>query len=271
MVQNRWISRIFRMAWRSRVLLGGMLGLALTWALTLALPAQGQATSAAINDTATPQDVVTALHQMADRAGVIFVGRVVGVQRQDGGGVASGVVEVRFEVDQAIRGCAAGTPFVLREWAGLWEGDDQRYRVGQRLLMLLHAPNAAGMSSPVDGMDGAIPIVRGGSVPLAANSSARVTPPAVDLRWVGTKLLHPVSYGSGTARGAHRVSESAHAVAQGQAVHALVAGSVSSTAPVTTLSASDSPGSASVPAQQASVDLVVGMLTSWQKVQHAVR
>jgi hypothetical protein len=270
MAQNRWISRLFRMAWRPRVLPGGVLGLALTWALVL--PAWGQATSTASDDTATPQDVVTALHQMADRAGVIFVGRVAGVRRQDGGGVASGVVEVTFEVDQAVRGCAAGTPFVLREWAGLWEGDDQRYRLGQRLLMLLHAPNAAGMSSPVDGMDGAIPIVRGGGAPLVANSSVRVAPPAVDLRWVGTKLLHPVSYGSGTARGAHRASEPAHAVAQGQAVQAVVAGPVSSTAPpVTTLSASDSPGSASVPAQQASVDLVVGMLTSWQKVQHAVR
>jgi hypothetical protein len=257
------------MAWRLRVFPGGVLVLALAWAL--ALPAWGQTTSTAIDDTATPQDVVTALHQMADRAGVIFVGRVAGVRRQDGGGVASGVVEVTFEVDQAIRGCAAGTPFVLREWAGLWEGDDQRYRVGQRLLMLLHAPNAAGMSSPVDGMDGAIPIVRGGSVPLAVNSSARVAPPSVDLRWVATKLLHPVSYGRETAREAHRASESGHAVAEGQTVHALVAGSVGSTAPVTTLSASDSPGSASVPAQQASVDLIVGMLTSWQKVQHAVR
>jgi hypothetical protein len=257
------------MAWILRVFPGGVLVLAL--ALALALPARGQATSTAIDDTATPQDVVTALHQMADRAGVIFVGRVAGVRRQDSGGVASGVVEATFEVDQAIRGCAEGTPFVLREWAGLWEGDDQRYRVGQRLLMLLHAPNAAGMSSPVDGMDGAIPIVRGGSVPLAANSSARVAPPAVDLRWVATKLLHPVSYGSGTARATHRASESAHAVAQGQTVHALVTGSAGSTTPVTALSASDSPGSASVPAQQASVDLVVGMLTSWQKVQHAVR
>src|SRR3984885_1057266 len=271
MAQNRWISRLFRMTRASRELPGGVLVLALACAVALTLSARGQATSTTIDDAATPQDVVTALHQMADRAGVIFVGRVVEVRRQDGGGVASGVVEVTFEVDQAIRGCAAGTPFVLREWTGLWEGDDQRYRVGQRLLMLLHAPNAAGMSSPVDGMDGAIPIVRGGGAPLVANSSARVAPPAGDLRWGGAKLLHPVSYGSGTARAAHRVSEPAHTVAQGQAVRALVAGSVSSTAPVTTLSASDSPGSASVPAQQASVDLVVNMLTSWQKVQHTVR
>jgi hypothetical protein len=274
MVQNQWIFRLSRMARRSCGFSGGVSRrgrdrlAAVMAALALVLGAQGQTTATAIDDAATPQDVVTALHQMADRAGVIFVGRVAEVRRRDGGGVASGVVEVTFEVDQAIRGCAAGTPFVLREWAGLWEGDDQRYRTGQRLLMLLHAPNAAGMSSPVDGMDGAIPIVRGGSAPLAANSSARVAPPAVDLRWVGTKLLHPVSYGSGTARAAHLVREPVHAVAEGATVHNLVVGSSAS---ATSLSAADSPGSASVPAQQASVDVVVGMLTSWQKVQHAVR
>jgi hypothetical protein len=238
--------------------------------LVLAVAAQGQVTAGVIDDAAVPLDIVTALHQMADKAGVIFVGQVITVRRRDGGNTASGVVEVTFEVDQAVRGCSVGS-YVLREWAGLWEGDDQRYRVGQRLLMLLHAPNAAGMSSPVDGMDGAIPVVRGGGAPLLADSSARVAPPAVDLRWVGTKLLHPVSYGSGTARAAHRAGDPVRAIAGTPTVHDLVAGSVGTTAPGAGLSASDSPGSASVPAQQASVDLVVGMLTSWQKVQHAVR
>ena len=45
---------------------------------------------------------------------------------------ASGVVEVEFRVDQAVRGCAAGGTYVLREWAGLWAANDARYRVGQR-------------------------------------------------------------------------------------------------------------------------------------------
>jgi hypothetical protein len=146
MVQNQRISRLFRMTRTARALPRGVVAVG---ALALALVAQGQTTTE-IDDVATPQDIVTALHQMVDKAGVIFVGRVAEIRRLDGGGVASGIVDVTFEVDQGIRGCAAGTPFVLREWAGLWEGDDQRYRVGQRLLMLLHAPNAAGMSSPVD-------------------------------------------------------------------------------------------------------------------------
>jgi len=254
MAQNRWISRLFRTGrtWMLVVLVTASL---------LAMTAQGQATAPAIVDVPTPQDIMTALHQMADKASVIFVGRVTGVKWSVSSNVAVSVVETKFEVEQAVRGCTEGV-YVLREWAGLWEGDNQRYRAGQHLLMMLHAPNAAGLSSPVDGMDGAIPIVRGGSAPLVANSSARRAPPAVDLRWVGTKLLRPVSYANAATQAAHPVGQTARAVAQGSAV---------SIAPVTALSSSASPGSASVPAQQASVDVVVDMLTSWQKVEHAIR
>jgi hypothetical protein len=259
MAQHCWTFRLFRMARRLCVFAGA--------GLLLALAAQGQATGGAIDDAAVPQDILTALHQMADRAGVIFVGQVIKVRRRDNGNAAAGVVEVTFEVDQAVRGCNAGS-YVLREWAGLWEGDDQRYRTGQWLLMLLHAPGASRMSSPVDGMDGAIPIVRGGSVPLVANSSARVAPPAVDLRWVGTKLLRPVSYASVTAR-PHPVA--GQTVVVTARAHDLVGGSATEATPITVLSGAASPGSASVPAQQASVDTVVGMLRSWQKAQHAVR
>jgi hypothetical protein len=227
--------------------------------------AWGQGVAASVGATVIPQDVETALHQMSDRAGVIFVGQVAAVRRQVGSGAGQGVVEVEFRVDQAIRGCVAGSPYTLREWAGLWEGSDQRYRVGQRLLMLLHSPSPAGMSSPVDGLDGAIPIVRGGSVPLAANSSARVRPPAVDLRWVGTKMLRTVSYAGNSAQ------QLGGAIAKPQTVGGVAGGSAVQAAPVTVLSAAGRPGSASVPTQQASVDAVVGMLTSWQKVQHEVR
>jgi hypothetical protein len=255
------IRRMFRCGWRTRVSCGvWWLGLRAAVVLLAVSAAYGQAATSVVVGS-TPQDIETALHQMADRAGVIFVGQVMAVRRVDGGGVASGVVEIDFQVDQAIRGCTAGVPYALREWAGLWEGDARRYRVGQRLLMLLHAPGASGMSSPVDGMDGAIPIVRGGSGALAAGSSARMTPPAVDLRWVAVKMLHPVLYGSGAGSGGHGgeqrlLPQAVRAVAEGVEV-----------APVTTLSAGDRPSSASVASQEAAVDVVVGMLTSWQSVQ----
>jgi hypothetical protein len=288
MVQGRWISRFFRLGrafGMGRPLRMGGMALALPrrvcrrcgWMLVvpvtasiLALAAQGQTAASANDDAASPQDIETALHQMSDKAGVIFVGRVSEVRRLGSGNVAVGVVEIRFEVEQAVRGCSAGV-YVLREWAGLWEADNQRYRAGQRLLMMLHAPNAAGLSSPVDGMDGAIPIVRGGSAALGANSSARVAPPAVDLRWVGTKLLHPVSYASGTAADCS-AGQPVQAVAQGRMLRSLAVGSGASVAPVMASDRSGSgSGSASVPGQQASVDVVVGMLASWQKAEHAVR
>jgi len=279
MVQSRWISRPF---WRTRTvrLLPGRVFRGFGWMLVVAvaasmlgLAAQGQTIASANDDAVSPQDIVTALHRMSDKAGVIFVGQVSDVRRLAKGNVAAGVVEIRFEVEQAVRGCSAGS-YVLREWAGLWEGDNQRYRAGQRFLMLLHAPNAAGLSSPVDGMYGAIPIVRGGSAPVGANSSAGAALPAVDLRWVGTKVLHPVRYASGTAMVDRSASRPAYAVAQGGTVQGLVVGSSGSSGSVGAVagtSASNSPGSSSalVPAQQASVDVVVGMLTSWQKVEHA--
>jgi hypothetical protein len=57
--------------------------------------------------------------------------------------------------------------------------------------------------------------------------------------------------------------------AQQQTVSVATSGSITSVAPITQLPGSASPSDASVPAQQASVDAVIGMLTSWQKARHA--
>ena len=150
-------------------------------ALLMAPLAHGQVGPA--ESVAQPQTVVDVLHQFSDKADIIFAGQVLAIRRTN-----NGVVEVEFRVDQAIRGCTAGTPYILREWAGLWAGDSQRYRVGQRLLMLLHAPSAAGMSSPVGGLDGAIPIRQGGTaMPPADDAATPAQPPYVDLRWLGSK------------------------------------------------------------------------------------
>src|ERR1700730_4877596 len=151
-----------------------------------------------------PQTVVDILHQFSDKADVIFAGQVLAIRRTN-----NGVVEVEFRVDQAIRGCTTGTPYILREWAGLWAGDSQRYRVGQRLLMLLHAPSAAGMSSPVGGLDGAIPIRQGGAAMAPGDDGATPSqPPYVDLRWLGAKLPHAVSYRSEPVRAAAKPGDS---------------------------------------------------------------
>ena len=208
-----------------------------------------------------PQTVVDVLHQLSDRADVIFAGQVLAIRRPN-----EGVVEVEFRVDQAVRGCSAGTPYVLREWAGLWAAGSQRYRVGQRLLMLLHAPSAAGMSSPVGGLDGAIPI-RLGATPIG-DKAAPLQSPFVDLRWIGARLPRNVTYRSETARpveaGELHASSVAQKTMQGEVA---VAGSIINAAPIV-MSTGASLSEGSVPAQQASVSAVMEMLVSWEGARH---
>jgi hypothetical protein len=243
-------------------------------ALTLASLAHAQETAP------TPQSLEDALHQLSDAAGVIFVGEVIAIRHRAGENGASGIAEVDFRVDQAIRGCSTGI-YTLREWAGLWSGGDQRYRVGQRLLMLLHAPNPAGVSSPVGGMDGAIPIrgavselaPQGGAASAAVANATSITttrsastavaatsaPPVADLRWVGTRVLRSISFQTTTTPSTKPATANIDATSA----------SLPPRADVT---------EASTAAQQAPVSVVVNMLAAWQTVQgneqgiqHAVR
>jgi hypothetical protein len=153
-----------------------------------AMVALAQSGGAAKPSAEMPQTFEEALHAMSDAAAVVFAGQVVSVRRVEGTGGASGVVEVTFRVERAVRGCSDGGTYVLREWTGLWAGGDPRYRVGQRLMMLLRAPAASGISSPVGGMDGAIPIrgVESELVGVVTSAAAAGPVTMVDLRWVGT-------------------------------------------------------------------------------------
>lgn len=149
--------------------------------------AQGLAEAGpATTPASIPATTEDALHGMAQQAAVVFAGQVVGVRRVGGMDGATGVVEIEFAVDDAVRG-VSGASYTLREWAGLWAGGDQPLRAGQRYLMLLHAPSAAGLTSPVGGTDGAIPI-RGGLAGVQADGRT------VDLRWVATRVVRPVAY-----------------------------------------------------------------------------
>jgi len=221
----------------------------------------GQASASAGSQTVT--DV---LHQMSDRADVIFMGQVLTVHLPEGDSPASGIVEIQFRVDEAIRGCQTG-PYVLHEWGGLWAGGSGRYRVGQRLLMLLHAPGAGGLSSPVGGLDGAIPIRQSGIVASPAEST---TPPPslpfVDLRWLGTRVPRAVSYRDKAVRPANAFPQ----LSPGQQrVETVVAsGARAGDVPVILPLGYTSVADASVPAQQASVAAVLGLLTTWQKAEH---
>lgn len=118
-----------------------------------------------------PTTVSAVLRSMASRAGVVFVGSVQRIVPE------GGVVEIDFAVQQPLAG-VSGRTYVAREWAGRWMGAQQRYRVGQSAMFFLHAPGASGLSSPVDGMIGVVPLVQSGTK-LGA---------MVDLRWVATRV-----------------------------------------------------------------------------------
>jgi len=240
---------------------------------------------AALVQTMPAQSITDALHAMSRLAGAIFAGQVVAVRRIDGENGATGVVEIQFAVEDAVRG-VNGSIYTLREWAGLWPAGEGPFRVGQRFLMLLHVPSEAGLSSPVGGMVGAIPI-RGigqtqapGSAESASAGTATNTGSAgtsasqevrvVDLRWVGTRVVQPLSY---------RITPLAHSAAL-PASGDVVAVSSESTPALqnATVGASDNetsvapieeaPASAS---QATAYGTVLGMLRGWEKTDHAAR
>jgi hypothetical protein len=221
---------------------------------------QAQTTlTANTQSTTIPQTVEDVLHQMSDIADVVFAGQVTAIRPHDAGTTSAGFIEIDFQVDQAIRGCTAGGTYVLREWAGLWAGNVHRYSVGQHLLMFLHAPGASGLSSPVGGLDGAIPIRGGGGASLFATASTVPSAPVADLRWLGTKLLHPVAYKLQSVLPATPLTM-AQQMAGLSSPDELIADPIAGV--------TDSVNHASVPIQQASVDTVVKLLSSWQKAPH---
>jgi hypothetical protein len=128
----------------------------------------------------TPEHTLgDALRHLASHAGVAFVGTVQKIDPPAPG--RPGVVTVTFGVDQPVLG-APGTVFTLREWSGLWTLGRQRYAPGQRALFFFHPPNAAGLSSPVDGQEGIVPLV-----PTTADAA-----PLLDVRRLNTRLLRRV-------------------------------------------------------------------------------
>jgi hypothetical protein len=161
--------------------------------LCLAALAVGCASSARAQDGS----VGAALRSLAARSGMVFVGRATAITPLQGS------VEIRFAVEQPVLG-VTGATYTLREWAGLWVGGQPRYRLGQRAMFFLHAPSAAGLSTPVDGMEGIVPVVA-----TAANQ-----PLLLDVRRLATRVQRAPGTPLDTAeKGAVALSEAASAVA----------------------------------------------------------
>ena len=134
-----------------------------------------------------PADVSAVLVDLASRAAVIFTGQVLAITP------SAGVVDIRFQIDTPIRNSPQNGDYVLREWAGLWTGHPNRYRVGQRVLLFLAARGAAGMSAPVDVNDGIVPLMATAQQPIMdASGTVPADSPSdgltVDLRWLQARV-----------------------------------------------------------------------------------
>jgi hypothetical protein len=245
--------------------------------------AQSALSQATPPQSTPPQSTNDALHSMSQMAGVIFTGQVIAVRRIEGLNGATGVVEIDFAVEDAVRG-VSGSAYTLREWAGLWAAGDEPFRVGQRYLMLLHSPGAAGLSSPVGGTDGAIPIR--GSVQTqttdsagtdsaetsAGRSVAARTGPAgtsaladgrvVDLRWVATRVAQPLQY---------RISPAVHPTALHAPVQEDAAESASSLQSANGGGAEADGTTPATASQGTEYTAVLAMLRGWEKTDDATR
>lgn len=220
------------------------------------------------------QTTEEALHSMSRRAGVIFTGQVVGVRRLAGEG--AGVVEIEFRVDDTIRGVRGGK-YAVREWAGLWPGGETPFVVGQRYLMLLHAPGRGGLSSPVGGMDGAIPLVAGAisSADATGKSVEQATGLIADMRWVSARVARTVTYAPEPAP-MPRSAALASAKAAASMRISLPVGSAAGLSldppaivggPLTAGVLNVAPTAAYVP-KGPSYSSVLGMLRGWEEVDH---
>jgi hypothetical protein len=98
-------------------------------------------------------------------SGYIFAGTVKSIEHvaPKGNGVAA--VQISFHVEQAMRGVHTGQMLTIREWAGLWQSDE-RYRLGERVLLFLYPPSKLGLTSPVRGPLGRFRIGPNGRVVL---------------------------------------------------------------------------------------------------------
>jgi hypothetical protein len=221
----------------------------------------------------TQQTAEDALHAMSQQAAIIFAGQVVAIRHRDGVNGGTGIVEIDFAVEDAIRG-AIGATYTLREWAGLWQTGDAHFSIGQQYLMLLHAPSQSGLSSPVGGMDGAIPI-RGSSPPpptQATQSDSRM----IDLRWIGIRVVRPLSYRPATVARQTALPVSIHAYAR-TTISATAPESESSWTPGTAdvsapaaISEAAQPAAASA-SQITSYPAMLAILRAWEKSDDAAR
>ena len=108
------------------------------------------------------------LPQFASAAGTIFSGTVTRIERHAASSAQPvEIVSISFHVEKAIRGASAGEEITISQWIGLWSAG-QRYRVGERVLLLLYPRSKLGLTSCVGGQMGRFTIDSWGRVLFSA-------------------------------------------------------------------------------------------------------
>lgn len=105
------------------------------------------------------------LTQLTRKAGFIFAGQVMRVERPAPLPGSVPVVQVTLRVERALRGARAGQIFTLTQWSGAWDSG-VHYRPGQRLLLFLYPRSRTGLTSVVGGRLGQFDLDAGGNIVL---------------------------------------------------------------------------------------------------------
>ena len=146
----------------------------------------------------TVQQIEAMQPNLTQHAAIIFFGRVTDVSRiVPESGAAEPSLQITFAVDNGVRGAQTGGKFRLLEWPERWQAGE-RYRIGERYLLFLHAPNAAGLTSPVGGTAGRFLIDSKGTIDIssiappsgARNSPTSPSSPVLDPPLPRTALPH---------------------------------------------------------------------------------
>jgi hypothetical protein len=117
--------------------------------LFLALPARAQQPR-----TIADPIPVSPVSQIINASGYIFQGTVTQIHYlKPSNPQEVGAVQITFRVSQGIRGARTGQMLSIKEWAGLWDSND-RYRIGQHVMLFLYRPSRLGLTSPIAGPAG---------------------------------------------------------------------------------------------------------------------
>ena len=127
------------------------------------------------------------LTQLTKKAGFIFAGRVLRVERPAPQADRVPLVQVTLQVERALRGTQRGQMFTLTQWAGAWESGP-RFRPGQRLLLFLYPRSPTGLTSVVGGRLGQFDVDAGGNIFCEVSSSGSCCPSQTGPRAGGARV-----------------------------------------------------------------------------------